>query len=93
MPAVEVVVAAGVGGTAGGVSAATIVFAVARRRLHQWRWDTRDEDFDEFPEAQARSAAREWSQRAGEPDAEDLIADKLRVGWEVQQRRARRQRR
>lgn len=94
MPAAEVTMAAGVGGAAGGVSAVTVVFAIARRRLRLVRSMTvDDDDFDEFPEEQAREAARQWSERAGEPEAERLITEKLRVGWEVQQRRARRARR
>lgn len=97
MPAAEVAMAAGVGGAAGGVSAVTIVFAIARRRLRFVKSVTAEDDefngHDEFPEEQAREAARQWSERAGEPDAESLITEKLRVGWEVQQRRARRARR
>jgi hypothetical protein len=72
------------------------VFAVARHRLSQWRspaGDDVDDVEDEFPQQEARQAAREWSRRAGEPDAEGLITEKLRVGWQAQQRRARRTRR
>jgi len=51
-----------------------------------------DDNHEPFPEAAATRAAEAWCEQIGEPDAVPLVTRKLRLGWELQQRRARRTR-
>lgn len=80
-----VMISAGVGGVSGAV-----VTLRLRDRGHEPDVDGLDDG--PFPETEARRAAEAWCAQAGEPDAVPLVTRKLRLGWELQRRRARRAR-
>jgi hypothetical protein len=56
----------------------------------QVAFDDEEDLFEDFPADQAQQAAEAWAHQSGQPDAAELLARKLRVGWEVRQRRMRR---
>ena len=74
------------GSTAGGLIGGAIG---SRRRAHSvWDEPTKP-TFEEFPEDEARRAAHEWTDANDLPEFEDVIVNKLRLGWGLQQRRRR----
>jgi hypothetical protein len=85
MSAMLTALSSGVGAFAGGFVGVRTSNRPSRRR----RSSETDSPEEEFPEAEARQAARFWSRSAGRPEMEGVIAEKLRVGWTVQQRNRR----
>jgi hypothetical protein len=73
----------------GGLAGAIVALRLRNRAVES---DTGDVDDEPFPEADARRAAEAWCEQIGEPDAVPLVTRKLRLGWELRQRRAPRTR-
>jgi hypothetical protein len=78
-----------VGAGSGGLAGAIVALRLRKRSSGSEPDDIEDEP---FPEGAARRAAEAWCEQIGEPEAAPLITRKLRLGWELQQRRARRMR-
>jgi hypothetical protein len=74
------------GSTIGGL----IGSAIGSRCHANPSWDEPSkETVEEFPEDHARRAAQEWTDANDLPEFEDVIVNKLRLGWGLQQRRSR----
>jgi glycine/D-amino acid oxidase-like deaminating enzyme len=78
-----------IGASTGGLAGAIVALRLRNRPAERAVVDVDDES---FPEAAARHAAESWCEKIGEPEAAPLVTRKLRLGWELQQRRARRTR-
>jgi glycine/D-amino acid oxidase-like deaminating enzyme len=75
------------GGTAGAVTA----WLVARRTIQPavvCRQVVPSDDVP-FPEDQAAEAARRWTTDHGVDEAAPIVLNKLRLGWEIRNRRGR----
>lgn len=76
---------------AGGISGIGTSLLINHRRLPATFDDDYPEDLDDDLEEEIRQAATTYATRSGRPEAADLIADKLRLGGQIQQRRQSRQ--
>lgn len=76
-----------VGGAAGVLGGVAVNWLLDPNRLAM-----KDEPSDRFvPDAsideRVDDVARDWARHHGRPGSEKLVADKLRLGWRLQQRR------
>lgn len=85
---INVVIGAVAGAAAGGLTGWTVNRRRNRHRLHENA--AHDPVIDPLLEKRIQSAARRWAEEHDRPEAEKIVADKLRLGISLQQRRRRR---